>query len=585
MPQRSWLWIPVVAYLALALHVSHRNSAAFDEIHHHLPSGYTALERGTFWMKNGTNPPFFDAAYCLPLWGMDLHPAWDHPSLAAQDRPGFGVELAFHSGGDLTRILSRARLLPILVGAAGVWAAGALGTLLCGARGGLLAAWVTALNPLYLANAHLVKSDVAAGTFAALTALAVLRDLRAPSTSGLWFAGIFLGAAQLAKFSCLALYGILPVWFWLGTQSRWAHERRSRAWCARRMGALLGISLLTVWGGYGFQVQPLLQNDADPAPELDILEQAAERAGLSPIAPLLRRAALEAPVPMADYLDSLPGTLVFAMRQGYAIQFFLGEISRDGWWSYYPVALLLKNPVGLWILLALGLCARPGASGRRFEEIALTCWCIAFLAIACASRNNTGVRYLFPILPCLWTLAGRAAADPITEAPGTATPIRLRKIACGLAFALFAVESLSIHPYPVGHFSWAVGGGRQGYRYLRDSNVDMGQGLAALADFERTFDEPGWELAVDYGGGNATGELLQYYGIRSRRISDGERAMERIEPRPGVLYAVSAMAMHRPDRPYAFQWMRGERAERQVGGSLFLFRSPAGPRRVPQDAK
>ncbi len=568
---RSWLWIPVAAYLALALHVSHRNSAAFDELHHHLPSGYTALAQGSFWMKNGTNPPFFDAAYALPLWGMDLHPAWDHPSLASQDRPGFGVELAFRSGGDLTRILSRARLLPILVGAVGVWAAGTLGTLLYGSRGGLLSACITALNPLLLANAPLVKSDVAAGTFATLTALAVLRDLRRPSTSGLWLAGIFLGTSQLAKFSCLALYGVLPVWLWLGTQSRWASERRSRAWCARRLGALLGISGLTIWGGYGFQVHPLLHNDADPGPELEILEQAVGRVGLSRAAPFLRRAALDLPIPLADYLDSLPGTLVFAMRRGYATQFFLGEISQDGWLSYYPIALFLKSPVGLWILLALGLCVRASASTRRFEEISLACWCATFLAIACASRNNTGVRYLFPMLPCLWTLAGRAAA-------GISGPSHRRILACGAALVLFTVESLSAHPYPVGHFSWAVGGGRNGYRTLRDSNADMGQGLLALAEFERTFREPGWTLAVQYGGGNATGELLDYYGIRSRRITDETCAVERIDPAPGVLYVISPLTMqHWPGEPYYYRWMEGVEAERQIGGSLYLFRSPVGP--------
>jgi hypothetical protein len=74
---------------------------------------------------------------------------------------------------------------------------------------------------------------------------------------------------------------------------------------------------------------------------------------------------------------------------------------------------------------------------------------------------------LLPALPFLFVFAGRAAAwRPVASPFG---------LAVGVLAAWTALSSLAFHPRYIPYFNELIGGQRNGYRWLTDSNVDWGQ--------------------------------------------------------------------------------------------------------------
>src|SRR3954454_19722099 len=66
--------------------------------------------------------------------------------------------------------------------------------------------------------------------------------------------------------------------------------------------------------------------------------------------------------------------------------FLFGQMSWDGWWYYFPVALFFKTPIPF-LLLALTGCV---LLARRRPEVPLIA--AAMLAVAMTSGSNIGVR-------------------------------------------------------------------------------------------------------------------------------------------------------------------------------------------------
>src|SRR5262249_3178018 len=149
--------------------------------------------------------------------------------------------------------------------------------------------------------------------------------------------------------------------------------------------------------------------------------------------------------------------------------FLLGAYSDRGWWYYFPVAIALKAPLALLVLVAAAAVLawkRPAAG--------LAQWFVwlppaVFLGLTMTQNINIGHRHVLGIYPFLFVAASRCAS--------LAWDARRRwpRVAIIALCAWQAVSVLRVHPDYLAYFNEAAGGPSQGWRWLVDSNVDWGQ--------------------------------------------------------------------------------------------------------------
>jgi hypothetical protein len=183
--------------------------------------------------------------------------------------------------------------------------------------------------------------------------------------------------------------------------------------------------------------------------------------------------------------------------EGRYFAYLFGEWRRGGWQKYYLVTLLLKVPLGTWLLSLLALAAilaAPRFRGDPVSELSILVPLALVLAgISILTDINLGLRYVLPALPFwfLWIARlGRAAS------PGRLH--RWRWLVVGaLVWNLLCV--VRIHPHHLSYFNELAGGPDAGHRHLLDSNLDWGQDLHALSAWlER--DRPGEPVGLAYFG-------------------------------------------------------------------------------------
>ncbi|MBU0704215.1 MAG: glycosyltransferase family 39 protein [Chloroflexi bacterium] len=440
MSVRSWsLFLAVCLLILLAAQAVGSlgaHSVTFDEPYH-LGAGYAYLRTGDVRL-NRDHPPLIDAWVALPL--LLLNPSLPLDSAAWQqgEYGSFGDVFMWQANPSLAlRLVWLGRLpniaLALLLGAAifrwtsdlSSWAAG------------LLALTLYALDPGIVANASMATNDlgVAAMLFGAVWAW--WRWLECPSVARLLLAGVMAGAACASKYSGLA---IGPIALLLALIHRPAGGRSLPVAWIRRVGGLLGLAVLcvlTIWAAYGFVVDNGL-----PAPTFwqGLLFQ---------------------------------GGRIVAGQPTYA----LGRIWPNGVWFYYPLALLLKTPLPVLVLFGVGLLVTIKRRNVRaiwpFVLPALT-----FAAITETSALQLGHRYLLPILPFMFGLAGHTAT-------AVSWPLRrlrdiLLPVIVGAFITWLALDAVTIYPHHLSFFNGLIGGPDNADHYLVDANLDWGQDLPAL---------------------------------------------------------------------------------------------------------
>ena len=356
-------------------------------------------------------------------------------------------------------IRHQASLLPwVRIGGAWIWAVALLLTALwarrvAGPRGMVLAAWVFALEPNGIAHGGLATMEMPLTACAAGTFWLFDRFLETGSRRAFWGAAAVCGLAFACKFTAVLLPPLLGVAWW------WKLLRDE-------IGPIRAIARVAIGlVGFGFAMV-----------FVDLIAT-----GFATIAP----STSTGPHPALD--GRLPAGLVaLAERRwpqdwvAFAVQarhqrsggpsYLLGERRMHGWWYYYLIALAVKLPIGLWLLIATRAFAARQIDPDRRGWLALVA-ILGFLAItALGSTRNYGVRYLLPIAPAgaVWVAA---------LANGS---VRFRAVAA-VGLTAMATAIVGSHPHELTFFNVGAGGTKGGRHILADSNLDWGQGARALA--------------------------------------------------------------------------------------------------------
>ncbi|MCC7147043.1 MAG: glycosyltransferase family 39 protein [Phycisphaeraceae bacterium] len=277
--------------------------------------------------------------------------------------------------------------------------------------------------------------------------------------------------------------------------------------------------------------------------------------------------------------------LAYAWQTGQERPAFLnGQYSMVGWAGFFPYAFLVKTPLGVFALLALGIAAglqrwektrgigRGNIGGKkafskRWLYRTLPLWVFLGIYWLAAIRTplNIGHRHILAVYPAVFILAGAAG---YYLRPGRRS---MRLLVFG-SVAIVAAETIAISPDYLAYFNVLAGGPRNAYRHLVDSSLDWGQDLPRLAKYlqdrrlipppsadDTEPAKPAWREEVPvYLAYFGTGDPW-YYGITAHRLPGYPDMFLRPdfpEPlQPGV-YCLSATVLQSVYSPAMGPWCR-----------------------------
>ena len=560
----------LVTFWVMAVSVSPRFCTTADEIAH-LTAGVSYWRTDDYRLQpeNGNLPQRWAA---LPAVCSGAHfPTLNQDGWRCSDVWDLGFQFFYRLGNNLAALLLAGRAMIALFGVALGWLVWRWARELWGESGGRLALALFCFCPTMLAHGALITSDVTLAFFLLATVTAWWRWLQRPTPALLALTSLACGGLFLAKFSAVL---VLPMAALLAGVRLLTGEPLALIWPWRvvlttrvtRAGAIfahgLVVALATlaiIWAAYGFRYAMFKHYEPGRVRSLVGWDVLLDRPGLVP-----------AGVQFARAHRLLPESWIYGFAHSWRFArhrpaFLNGETRTTGWAGYFPYTVLVKTPLPLFGLMALGLVAvfsgrsfswrwrrrqdddsAPAPAARRssslfYRTAPLLVLFTVYGSFALTSHLNIGHRHVLPLYPVAFILAGAAA-----RWWSRGTPFAYG--ATVLLLAWFAGESLAIRPYYLSYFNELVGGPRQGYRHLVDSNLDWGQDLPSLR---------AWlDGQTAFAGGAATPVFLSYfgsgdpefYGIRATRLADDNFDLRpRIFPArlKGGLYCISATMFQR----------------------------------------
>jgi len=564
------LLLAIVFQCVLSMRVK---TVTFDEPVY-IVAGYSYLKTGDFSLS-WQHPPLINVISATPLVFLDLKIQRYDPHRSGRS---FVHDFLYVTNDHADQIVFWARLpivfLSLLLGFTVFrWARE-----LYGIEAGLLSLLLYAFSPNILAHSRLATIDLGSACFIFLACYRLWKFGSSPSAKSLFLAGLTLGLALLSKFTAFSispmylLFPFVQVFLKESTGAKSADISPkahlltgfSKRWgvLMAYSGLIVGISLLVIAAAYPYYLKPWYHFDETILPAIQRWYPNVE------INKGLWNLVYSARVPGREYALAVLGQLEHSEKGHDA--FLWGKISHQGWWYYYLVALAIKTPIALQLLLLLAIYASFHSTQpfiqtrdkktRLYHEFFLIVPPLIFLLAISAVSVQLGVRYALPVLPFIFVFVGRVAQ------------VKLEKpLFSGIAFlsiVWYVISSISIYPHYLAYFNEYVGGPSNGYKYLLDSNLDWGQDLKGLKKY---VEARGIEkVKLDYLGTID----LEYYGLSSEPISDQDLAALKEGKFTRDVFAISAsflQGLYLPGDRDRYEWFRDRTPTTQIGYSIFVY--------------
>jgi hypothetical protein len=351
---------------------------------------------------------------------------------------------------------------------------------LYGAGAGLLSLFLFTFDPNILAHSRLITQDVFLAATIALTAHATWRFARRRTLARALSAALFLGLAQLTKYTAVALFPILatsillydlPRLIRLRSRIRWSGFARYGARAAAFSLIFLATAVAVINVGFlrEYTFRPLADYQFRSTP-LRHVQELASAAGWFPV-----------PVPR-PYLEGLDQVIAKEREgQGHGRLYLLGQLREEGRFpGYFLIAYLLKVPIGTQAIAALSmvLVVRRWSWVRfwRREQFLIVPLLSFLYYFNVPFRAQIGLRFILMTFPILHILAGQV----VQSLSGWN---RLRRVLLAVGLGSLALSTLSYHPDYLAYFNEIVWERRLAYQYLADSNLDWGQSEEYLKEY------------------------------------------------------------------------------------------------------
>jgi hypothetical protein len=308
--------------------------------------------------------------------------------------------------------------------------------------------------------------------------------------------------------------------------------------------------------------------------------------------------------PFAQYL--LGALMVVQRSTGGNTGYFLGNISNSGWHEYFPIVFLIKEPIPSLILIFLAIFwsfknfIKSTINNIKNKNwwIKLINWlsqnfllfCIFIFVIiysisSIRSPLNIGYRHLTVIIPLIYILT----ADQIKKWWWGVNKVdsrsiffllinfnQIKKIGIKTILILilimwYIIEALIISPHFIAYFNEFVGGAKNGYKYVVDSNLDWGQDLKRLAKFVEQNNIN--KIKLDYFGGGSPTYYLQ------EKFEPWQSAKGQPEANSWLAVSLTFLqnSQGKPvpgfhiDPKDTYNWLKDKKPTTRIGYSIFVY--------------
>lgn len=452
------------------------------------------LAAAAYWLRTGkfdvfcVNPPLTRIFIAIPL--AILKPEIDLSRYSAEciDRCEWDLATDFLAANDEAMIRKcvfwgRCSLLPFLV--VGPLAGFRLAQEMSGNLSGVLFLTMFCFSPTLLAWGATLCPDASAASFGIVGLYLLIRWLQRPRASSAFIAGLGLGLLLATKLTWIIALFLWPL-LWI---IHHCYKNDTSRPTFKQLTGLLFTAIVTVNVVYGFEgtFRPLrefrfyssLFSGQNALPDDLTQSQLGNRFAANALAML--------PVPLPTPVIQGIDTQRFDFEHGMP-SFMAGKWADHGWLSFYLYALLVKEPSGFWVLVALlipvALYGYP--KGERFiwlASILVGASLFAFVSIQTGFSANA--RYSAPALPFFYM-----AVSPVLDKRLLVSAshllrrwLRFLQLAAIAAVCWFVISSLSVFPHSLAFFNEFSGGPTRGGYLLLGSNLDVGQDLYRFRDW------------------------------------------------------------------------------------------------------
>ena len=597
----------LAGFIAVSLVVSSQESTTMDE-QAHIPSGYSYVKYNDMRL-NPEHPPLLKDLAGIPLQFLDTKFPVDDAQWTEGVNAQWYMGNTYLHTNNADQITFWSRFPIVLVGALLGFFIYRWTRELAGTAAGLLALTLYAFDPNILGHSHYVTTDIGIAAFIFMSFYYFVKFLKHPTWRNTLLSGIFLGLAELAKFSAVLLFpmfGMLLVTYALAKRKPDDDPRSNVKYAIVKLFEYIGkyaiqiiVCFVLIWVLYVY-------NTINMPPEKlhDISNFVFSDTGAGKYAKAFVIYTSNIPVlkPLSEYF--LGVFMVFIRVSGGNTYYFLGNVSNHASPAYFPVVFLLKETLPLLLLIIAafgastiqtlrhikqkqgGFCKRIWETVLRYlrtgvAQYSMLLFVAIYIYVSVTGNLNIGFRHLFPILPFIYVLVAKKLVE-------TARALRkdsmhhVYRVVLGLFIIWVVIEPIIYFPSYISYFNEAAGGPSSGYKYVTDSNTDWGQDLKRLYKWTEEYntqnpDNQIGKIRVDYFGGSNP----QYYF--------GDRFIAwhaDLDPEAGW-YAISAgflqESIYKPKNPgdKSYVWLRDIKPYTRIGDSIFVYH--ISDQEIPQE--
>jgi len=533
----------LVIFSFLVFHLIDDKSPTTDEVSFHMVNGYTYLKTRDFRMSPAT-PSLGREWMALPWLIMNPKLDLEGEDWAEGESVPFAVKFFYSDNRDMAELLlySSRFMVYLLAFVLGIgifcWS-----KKLYGATAGLVSLTLYVFSPTILGHSAIATVDIGVTLFyfGAIYYL-YLDNEKSPEPVFSWKAAVCLGLGLATKYTIVLLCPVILLL--LVMRMEWWKGLIS-------FTAMMGIVFLVLWPAYLFEFKPLLENVPRLDEKIAYIGQISDffMGGNAQIREQLIYAAQNWPIPFASWILGFAGIL--RSHSADYLHYFMGEWTQKGIWYHYLFSFAAKTTIAFLVLIVLRLLTlRYYPDGRKNRaHLYLLLPVIILVVTTFFDSTGVGIRYLLPVFPFLFVWAGGLWI----AAEGKRYHSYV-KLACIILLVSHVGSSLLQFPDSIAYFNGLVGGPKNGYKYVRGSDVDWGQELKNLAEYA---EDKNINRMKTYLFGTRD---ESFYGIPSIKVEEDEF----ISPADEV-YAISTFNIQH------FEWTQHIEPVDRIGNAIFVY--------------